>query len=207
MEFKDTIGIFENAFTKKECKDLIKRHEEAIKEGISWAGSSGEVGKVQSHKKSTDYNIANQDNETDQKLTDLVAGKFNDYIMKYLNEYPHNDTYDHSRIITGKTSYPLLQMQKYDQGSGHYNSWHCEKEMLSTSSRMFVFILYLNDVSEGGETGFLFKEDGKNDFFKVKPEVGKLIIHPASWPYIHKGYMPESDDKYILTTWLCYVGE
>ena len=42
---------------------------------------------------------------------------------------------------------------------------------------------------------------------KVKPEVGKLIIHPASWPYIHKGYMPESDDKYILTTWLCYVGE
>ena len=54
---------------------------------------------------------------------------------------------------------------------------------------------------------FLFKEDGKNDFFKVKPEVGKLIIHPASWPYIHKGYMPESDDKYILTTWLCYVGE
>ena len=65
-----------------------------------------------------------------------------------------------------------------------------------------VLILYLNDVKEGGETGFLFKEEGEDDFFKVKPEAGKLIIHPASWPYIHKGYMPKSDDKYILTTWL-----
>ena len=69
---------------------------------------------------------------------------------------------------------------------------------------MFVFIFYLNDVEEGGETGFLFKDEDTNDFFKVKPEAGKLIIHPASWPYIHKGYMPKSDDKYILTTWLLY---
>ncbi len=96
-------------------------------------------------------------------------------------------------------------MQKYDQNSGHYNAWHLELEDANTMMRAFVFILYLNDVEVGGETGFLFKEEGEDDFFKVKPKAGKLIIHPASWPYVHKGYMPESSDKYILTTWLQFA--
>ena len=77
-----------------------------------------------------------------------------------------------------------------------------EAENYPSSDRAFVFILYLNDVEEGGETGFLFKEG--NDWFKVKPKTGRLIIHPAQFPFIHKGYMPESSDKYILTTWLCW---
>ena len=66
-------------------------------------------------------------------------------------------------------------------------------------SRYLVFILYLNDVEEGGETSFLFKEEGEDDFFKVKPKAGTLVMHPASWPYIHKGHMPISNDKYIYT--------
>jgi|MDTC01.1.fsa_nt_gb hypothetical protein len=205
MKFKDTIGIFNNAFTKEECKELMDRHEMAIETGISHAGSSGEIGKVQEHKKSTDYDIANKDNQIDQKLQSLVVTKFNKYVEEYLNGYPNNDIFMHSKIINGKCEYPLLQMQKYDKGSGHYNTWHCEHEYNATALRMFVFILYLNDVADGGETGFLFKEEGEEDFFKVKPEIGKLIIHPASWPYIHKGYMPKSDDKYILTTWLCFT--
>ena len=77
-----------------------------------------------------------------------------------------------------------------------------EAENYPSSDRAFVFILYLNDVEEGGETGFLFKEN--NDWFKVKPKTGRLIIHPAQFPFIHKGYMPKSSDKYILTTWLCW---
>ena len=88
-------------------------------------------------------------------------------------------------------------------GSLELNFWRIRKVRQSFCQIriiIFVFILYLNTVKKGGETGFLFKEKGADDFFKVKPEIGKLIIHPASWPYIHKGYMPESSDKYILTT-------
>ena len=54
-------------------------------------------------------------------------------------------------LVNDKSSYPLLQIQKYDhKGSGHYNAWHVEQEDLGTSNRLFVFILYLNDVEEGG---------------------------------------------------------
>ena len=31
MKFKDTIGVFENAFTKEECQRIIDRQEYAIK--------------------------------------------------------------------------------------------------------------------------------------------------------------------------------
>ena len=86
--------------------------------------------------------------------------------------------------------------------NAYYKYFWPSLEDNTTMMRAFVFILYLNNVEVGGETGFLFKEEGQDDFFKVKPKAGRLIIHPASWPYIHKGFMPESSDKYILTTWL-----
>ena len=54
----------------------------------------------------------------------------------------------------------------------------------------------MNDIEEGGETYFY---NGK-----VKPEAGKLILFPATWTYNHKGNMPKSDDKYIITGWFSY---
>lgn len=199
MKFKDTIGIYENAFTEAECKAIMYKLEEGIKTGEAYKGKSGDGTKE--YKKSTDYNLLLTDKDRD--LADIVLDRFNDFLSnKYLENAPHGDVFNHHALVNGKTYYPLLQIQKYDKNEGHYNAWHLELEDSNTMMRQFVFILYLNDVEKGGETGFLFKEEGSDDFFKVKPETGKLIIHPASWPYIHKGYMPESDNKYILTTWL-----
>jgi len=156
-------------------------------------------------KKSTDYNLYNDTSHEGITLRDSIINKFNDILSnKYLSKFPHNDVFPHGGIIEGKCHYPALNLQKYTKNVGHYNAWHCEKDHFGVSSRQFVFILYLNDVPKGGETQFLFKEDGSKDFFSVKPEVGKMIIHPASWPYIHKGAMPVSNDKYIATTWLQY---
>tara|TARA_A100001201_G_C4063585_1_gene193471 strand:+ start:495 stop:1103 length:609 start_codon:yes stop_codon:yes gene_type:complete len=201
MKIKDVIGIYPNAFKEAECKSLMYKLEEAVKNGESYQGMSGDGG-VNSYKKSTDYNILEHDKH--KLMSDIVMNRFNHYLSnEYLENFPHIDEFYHHRLVNDKSSYPLLQIQKYDKGSGHYNAWHVEQEDLGTSNRLFVFILYLNDVEEGGETGFLFKEG--DDFFKVKPKTGTLIIHPASWPFIHKGYMPLSSDKYILTTWLCWT--
>ena len=201
MKIKDVIGIYPNAFKEAECKSLMYKLEEAVKNGESYQGMSGDGG-VNTYKKSTDYNILEHDKH--KLMSDIVMSRFNHYLSnEYLENFPHIDEFYHHRLVNDKSSYPLLQIQKYDKGSGHYNAWHVEQEDLGTSNRLFVFILYLNDVEEGGETGFLFKEG--DDFFKVKPKTGTLIIHPASWPFIHKGYMPLSSDKYILTTWLCWT--
>jgi hypothetical protein len=36
----------------------------------------------------------------------------------------------------------------------------------------------------------------------VKPEAGKLLFFPATWTYPHRGMMPISNDKYIITGWI-----
>jgi len=57
-------------------------------------------------------------------------------------------------------------------------------------------MLYLNTVSEGGETEFLYLHR------RIKPLQGRLLIFPASFTHTHRGNPPLSGDKYILTSWL-----
>ena len=201
MKFKDTIGVFENAFTKEECQQIIDRQEYAIKNNLA---NEGGYGSLVNHKKSKDYDIIKSNEDEDKELVNLIANKFNQFNVQYLDEFSPYGEFNNLDVIMDQTYYPVFQIQKYDKGLGHFNSFHLEEFNPSTKDRLFVFILYLNDVEEGGETAFYFKEEGEDDYFKVKPQTGKLIIHPASWPYVHKGCMPESSDKYILTAWGCF---
>jgi hypothetical protein len=201
MKFSDSIGILPDVFSKAECDGLIKLFEDYNNQNKTYKGNT--IGGKNSGKVSTDYNLLNHVKENDYYIN-LVASKFTNANLDWFKNYPYNNQYPHSKTIIGSTYYPLLQIQKYNQNEGHFNGWHVEKQNFKTTHRYLVFILYLNDVEEGGETEFLFKEEGENDFFKVKPKAGTLVIHPASWPYIHKGNKPISDDKYILTSWLCY---
>jgi len=201
MEFKDSIVIFENAFTEEECQRIIDRHEWAIENGKAHEGGFGNLKGI---KKSTDYDLVSGDGKEDYLLTNIVAGKFNFFNLKYLSDFCPGDEYDPSNVIMDKTYYPLFQIQKYRKNDGHFNSFHLENYGEEAKDRLFVFILYLNDVVEGGETEFYFKEEGSEKYFAVQPKAGTLIIHPASWPYVHRGCVPKSSDKYILTTWCCY---
>ena len=54
---------------------------------------------------------------------------------------------------------------------------------------------YLNTVSNGGETEFM-------QGAKIKPSTGKIILFPGAFPYLHRGLIPRSDDKYILSSWI-----
>jgi|TARA_R100000081_G_C4798049_1_gene162215 hypothetical protein len=203
MQFKESIGVYDRAFTADECDRLIKRHEYAINHNLAHEGGYGSLAQ---HKKSMDYDILGGSSmfKEDKELTGLIADRLNHFTSEYINDWNGYGEFNGQYLIEGQTYYPILQMQKYKANEGHFNTFHVENDRPETSTRLFVFILYLNDVEEGGETAFCFKEYGGSDFFKVKPKKGRLVIHPASWPYIHKGCMPVSNDKYILTTWACY---
>jgi hypothetical protein len=58
-------------------------------------------------------------------------------------------------------------------------------------------MFYLNDVEEGGETEFLYLNT------KIKPVKGTLVYFPTHFPFVHRGNIPISDDKYIMTGWIC----
>ena len=54
-----------------------------------------------------------------------------------------------------------------------------------------------DDVAEGGETEFV--ELG----YKVKPEMGKLLMFPCNQLYPHKGNKPISNGKHVFTAFVC----
>ena len=59
-------------------------------------------------------------------------------------------------------------------------------------------MFFLNTVQVGGETQFYFQETS------ISPKAGRMIIAPAGFTHTHKGAVPESSDKYIVTSWISF---
>jgi hypothetical protein len=91
---------------------------------------------------------------------------------------------------------PLL-MKRYNPPDEGFHTFHQDwaSGLENTARRELVGQFFLNDVDEGGETEFYFQK------LKVKPEQGKLIVFPAYFTHAHKGHIPISNSKYILTSW------
>lgn len=95
-----------------------------------------------------------------------------------------------------------IQAQKYQVGQGGYPYWHSEVYPQANSDealhRVLLFMYYLNDVREGGETEFYYQNR------KIKPRQGDMVVAPAYFTHTHRGGIPESNDKYILTSWVLF---
>jgi prolyl 4-hydroxylase len=87
-----------------------------------------------------------------------------------------------------------FNIQKYKPSQG-YHQWHCEKSSIDSSKRHLVWMTYLNNVKQGGETEWYYQK------LKVKPEKGLTFIWGADWTFTHKGHTTIDEDKYIITGW------
>ena len=90
------------------------------------------------------------------------------------------------------------QIQKYSKGGG-YHAWHFERDAPQTWNRHLVFMTYLNDVSDGGETEFFYQK------LKIKPRKGMTLIWPTDWTHRHRGIPSPTQEKYIVTGWYCFA--
>ena len=91
---------------------------------------------------------------------------------------------------------PLSAKIQKTMPSQGYHVWHCENSAIENSGRVLAWILYLNDVDEGGETEFLYLSK------RIAPKQGRLVIFPAGWTHTHRGNPPLSGCKYIVTSWV-----
>ena len=95
-----------------------------------------------------------------------------------------------------------INAQKYVKNQGGYPYWHSEiypqQQGTEALHRNLLFMFYLNDVDEGGETEFYYQDK------KVKPKAGRMVIAPAGFTHTHRGNVPLSNDKYILTSWVLF---
>lgn len=200
MLLQDTIGIYPKAFSNELCDTLLKMYDTALTTGTTFEGTTGR-GVDKTVKDTVDFDLIKQ-SKTDPaavSVSNEIYNIFNDCVKKYITGFPHQDQFPGMTNFIEPTTFISLQVQRYKKSTGHYNTWHHEGGTFKMSRRFFALLVYLNDVEEGGETEMLYTGQ------KIKPEKGKLLVHPAGFPYIHKGNAPLSSDKTILISWLVFV--
>ena len=90
-----------------------------------------------------------------------------------------------------------LVLKRYRPGGDERFQPHFDS-IDAVSGRYLVFLWYLNDVAEGGETEFC------DLGIKIAPRTGRLLMFPPYWMFQHAGRPPLSGDKYILSTYLMF---
>jgi hypothetical protein len=109
----------------------------------------------------------------------------------YIQQFPFVDNYGPWGLIEP------FNLQYYKPGGG-FKTFHTER-LSSTSryiqTRHLVWMTYLNDVTDQGETEFYHQG------YKVNPEKGKTVIWPPDWTYTHRGIPSPTQEKYIITGW------
>lgn len=89
---------------------------------------------------------------------------------------------------------PLI-LKRYKAGSDEKFQTHFDS-INEVCDRYLVFLWYLNDIKDGGQTWFPGLGMG------VAPRAGRLVMFPPYWMYAHQGQASPSEDKYILSTYL-----
>lgn len=128
--------------------------------------------------------------DTDHNLFLTYVKNLQIVVEAYIKKYPACDFYASWGITD------VINVQYYKPTAG-YHEWHTERttHLHPSAARHLVFMTYLNDVTDGGETEFYHQG------IKVKPEKGKTLIWPADWTHTHRGITSPTQEKYIVTGW------
>jgi len=217
------IGVFDNALPDELCDRIIHRHQTSENVPRGRVGN----GVMTDLKDSHDITMVEKDWKAVQM--EIINASY-PHVKAYLTEHymalisALNPTVNHPE--TGKPTsvtkenfetvgkpyldqliqyvfcYDNFTAQRYEQGVGGYHYWHSEifpqLPHNKPLHRVLAFLYYLNDVEEGGETEFHYQG------IKTKPKKGTLVIFPAGFTHTHKGHVPISDEKYVVTSWLMY---
>ena len=146
-------------------------------------------------------------NESVKKCNEILINPensiLNEYLLnlrnvtsKYINKYEWCNKQNPWSILE------YIKIQHYQPNEGYF-VYHNERDYYSLSNltRHLVWITYLNDVEDGGETEFLYQN------IKIKPKKGLTIIFPADWTHTHRGITSKTQEKYIITGWFNYINQ
>jgi hypothetical protein len=96
----------------------------------------------------------------------------------------------------GLTKVLQLDLLKYDKEQ-HYN-YHVDGS--GDSERQLSLIMFLNNDYKGGR--LFFKEPGEKEEFIIEPKVGRIIIWPSNFLFIHKVEPIEEGTRFSVVSWM-----
>jgi hypothetical protein len=188
VTIENFVGIYEGAFSKEYCQRVIDYFEAGKQAGIAVTRQQQGESKLLKD----DLQIYGNE-EVNLKGAGTLMSEFNKVFWKEV--YPIYSAKYASLKDSGEHQNYYFKIQKTDV-SGGYHVWHYESGNKEYCTRVLTWILYLNDVDEGGETEFLYYPK------RIKPKAGTLILWPAAFTHTHRGNPPISNTKYIVTGWI-----
>lgn len=196
------IYLNRHSLASEVCIDIIQLYENekptSKHEGLTLSGVNKTI------KDTVDLIIPLND-EKWYKYHKLLNNELSINLKKYMSTLNNNEDFKNIDQLSKQTYIffentkllsNIFMIQKYTKNVGKYiyhNDFRID--LIEKKYRIITFLWYLNTVEEGGETAF-------GEDLKIKPEMGKLLLFPASWTYPHAGKMPISNDKYIITGWI-----
>jgi len=182
------IHIKDNALTAEQCNAIIDWFEEHQQD--QQAGRVGSQSLNKKSKVSTDiprwFHLGEMPEQTIDKALKEVGAEYSQQ---------RNHIFRTFSALAIDNSYVL---QRYKPGEGFY-ALHCELGSPANMPRVLAWMVYLNDVPDGG-THFSEQE------FDCEAKQGRLVVWPAYFTHMHRGIVSETTTKYIATGWVVWAG-
>lgn len=183
----------QNVLSEELCGKFITAFEKSeLKKDFESRTGDGSI-----HKKATDIYFHDSLNAEwvvkESSLWYDILHQLNDCLIEnqeiYYNMYPELN-------MTPPLECSSFNMQRYKPGEGFAN-WHFDN-CYGPSKRVLTWLIYLNDVEDGGT-------ELKYQNYVEKAEQGKMIIWPSDWTFTHRGQVSYTKTKYILVGWFTEV--
>ena len=174
---------------------FFERRSDLHTRGVAFgAGPGSEAAPA---KVSTDISLVAIDRSDPEAfaLAEVIVRGVTAGLGRYLEERPlFRDCCPEQQLFVN----PIFNLQRYAPGEG-FKRWHCDwtigAEATEPVHRVLAWILYCNDLPEGGTE---FHWQGHHE----EAERGKLLIFPAGLSHIHRGRVSHVDSKTIATGWI-----
>jgi prolyl 4-hydroxylase len=179
------VQCFDNALNPAMCAQMVDSFEKLAR--FHTRNGRGATGQL-NESAWTELNVS--------KVADAETQLFfRNQVFHYLDLY--NKLLSLTLPIPPRERLENLRIKRYlvegaEQFQPHFDS------LDYTCNRYLVFIWYLNDVSEGGETDF------PDLGLRVGARAGRLLVFPPYWMFQHAGLPPKSNEKYIISTYLLF---
>jgi len=185
LTLEGCIQTFDAALTPEFCAEMIRSFNELSRLHI--ANGRG-------HKPGLDGSAW-----TELDISPLADAGFKGFFYQQIDEYlaRYNRNLGLTIPVPIRPNIEALRIKRYRAGANEQFEPHFDA-LDDRCDRYLVFLWYLNDVSEGGETEF------QNAGIKVQARVGRLVMFPPYWMFQHAGLPPISNDKYIVSTYLLF---
>jgi predicted 2-oxoglutarate/Fe(II)-dependent dioxygenase YbiX len=176
----DFIEIYPNALDAASCRAIVDFFEQSSAKTPSKTG----VGGVRNAARRSQSALLDQ--QSGGALFQAVIAALQRGFAAYIGKFPE---------LRGQPSvFESLGIYRYQNEAEGYD-WHSDGMDLGLRYRFVSVILYLNTVTEGGETEFQYQNR------KVSATEGTLVFFPSGWTHIHRAVPPRSGPKYVLVTW------